>query len=305
VNNNKLKNTLKSLGILKINEPLKKYTSFKTGGPADFLIWPKDRTSLKEIAMLAREESLPVTILGGCTNLLVGDKGIRGIVIMQNSESKIKNRVAIEENGFVYSDAGIRKKEFLSFCVDAGFSGMEFMAGIPGCVGGGIVMNAGTVDGNFAGILDSIVCMSKEGEVAAQTIARGAAGYRTMGITDGHVVLGGFFKLDETADKENVKAKINRLLHERRQKHPLDYPSAGSVFKNPPGHSSWKLIDDAGLKGKRIGGACVSDLHTNFIINVRKAKSLDILNLVNYIKETVYSRFDILLETEIKILGEF
>jgi UDP-N-acetylmuramate dehydrogenase len=305
LNNNKLKTTLQSLGILKANEPLKKYTSFKTGGPADFLIWPKDRTSLIEIAALAREESVPVTILGGCTNLLVGDRGIRGIVIMQNSESKIKNRLAIEDSGLVYSDAGIRKKEFLSFCVDAGFTGMEFMAGIPGCVGGGIVMNAGTVDGNFGGVLDSIICMSKDGEVAVQTIARGAAGYRTMGIADGNVVLGGFFKLTRTADKENVKAKIDRLLRERKQKHPLDYPSAGSVFKNPPGNSSWKLIDDAGLKGKRIGGACVSELHTNFIINVRKANSLDILNLINYLKEKVYSKFNIILETEIKILGEF
>jgi UDP-N-acetylmuramate dehydrogenase len=303
--NKKLVTALKSLGILKLNEPLKKYTSFKTGGPADFLIWPKDPVSLKEIIAVSRWESLPFTILGGCTNLLVGDKGIRGIVIMQNSESKIKNRIAIEDTGLVYSDAGIRKREFLGFCVNSGYTGMEFMAGIPGCIGGGIIMNAGTIDGNFADILDTIICMDKEGDTAVQAIAKDAAGYRTMGIPDGHVVLGGFFRLPKTTDKSSVKGKIDAILRERKQKHPLDYPSAGSVFKNPSGYSSWKLINDAGLKGKRIGGACVSELHTNFIINTGGASSLDILHLIDHIKETVSSTLNILLEAEIKILGEF
>jgi UDP-N-acetylmuramate dehydrogenase len=304
VDKNQLKKTLKSLGILKVDEPLKKYTSFKTGGPADFLIWPKDSASLKEIFNLSRVESLSFTVLGGCTNLLVGDKGIRGIVIMQNSESKIKNRI-VNEDGLVYSDSGIRKREFLDFCVKCGYTGMEFIAGIPGCIGGGIMMNAGTVDGNFVDILDRIIIMNREGDIAEQSIAKDAAGYRTMGIPDGYVVLGGFFNLIKTPDKEGVKAKISKILRERRQKHPLDYPSAGSVFKNPSGHSSWKLIDDAGLKSKKIGGACVSDLHTNFIINAGGASSLDIIHLIEYVKETVFSKFNILLEPEIKKIGEF
>jgi UDP-N-acetylmuramate dehydrogenase len=303
--NKKLITALKTLGILKVNEPLKKYTSFRTGGPADFLIWPKDRNLLREIIAVSSGESLPFTILGGCTNLLVSDKGIRGIVIMLNSESKIKNRIVQEDSGLIYSDAGIRKREFLGFCVNSGYTGMEFMAGIPGCVGGGIIMNAGTADGNFADILDSIICMDKEGDTAVQAIAKDAAGYRTMGLPDRQIVLGGFFRLPKTTDKESVKAKIDGILRERKQKHPLDYPSAGSVFKNPSGHSSWKLINDAGLKGKRIGGARVSELHTNFIINAGGASSLDILRLIDHIKETVYVKFNILLEPEIKLLGEF
>ncbi len=301
----KLKKRLKSLGFLKLNEPLKKYTSFKTGGPADFLIWPEDHDSLREIIDLSRAELLPFTVLGGCTNLLVGDNGIRGIVIMQNSESKIKNRIKIEENGLIYSDAGIRKREFLSFCVDAGYTGMEFIAGIPGCMGGGIIMNAGTVDGNFAGVLESIVCMDREGDIAAKPVSKSAAGYRTMGIPDGHIVLGAYFRLLKTQDRESVKARIDGIISDRRQKHPLDYPSAGSVFKNPPGFSSWKLINDAGLKGERIGGACVSELHTNFIINTGEARSMDILQLIDLIKEKVNLKYNILLEPEIKILGEF
>jgi UDP-N-acetylmuramate dehydrogenase len=301
----KIDNKLKKLGILKANDSLKKYTSFKTGGPADFLIWPKDRASMKEIIIISREESIPVTILGGCTNLLVGDKGIRGVVIMLNSMSKINGRIAPEGSGLIYSDAAVRKDEFLQYCVEAGYEGMEFMAGIPGCIGGGIIMNAGTVDGNFVDILDSVICMSREGEFTARPVDRGTAGYRTMGIPDDYIVLGGLFKVRRTADSEKIKTKIDTILCERRQKHPLDYPSAGSVFKNPAGHYSWKLINDAGLKGKRIGDACVSELHTNFIINAGKAKSLDIVQLIDHVKETVFLKFNINLEPEIKIIGEF
>ncbi|MBN2403664.1 MAG: UDP-N-acetylmuramate dehydrogenase [Spirochaetes bacterium] len=303
--NKKVTSTFKSLGVLKTNEPLKKYTSFKTGGPSDIIIWPKNRDALKEIILLSKNESLPVTVLGGCSNLLVGDKGIRGVVIMLNSMSKIKGRITIEDSGLIYCDAGVRKDEFLRFCVDAGFSGMEFMAGVPGCIGGGIIMNAGTVDGNFADIISSVVCMSSDGVVSMQTIAKEAAGYRTMGIPDRSIVLGGFFRLRKEENRKSVKEKIESILRERMQKHPLDYPSAGSVFKNPPGHSSWKLIDDAGLKGKSIGGARVSELHTNFIINAEKAMSRDIVQLIDYIRETVFLKFNISLDPEIRIIGEF
>ncbi|MFH0974311.1 MAG: UDP-N-acetylmuramate dehydrogenase [Spirochaetota bacterium] len=303
---NKLKLELNKLGILKINEPLKNYTSFKTGGPADFIIWPNDQNSLKEIILLSREESVTVTLLGGCTNLLVGDKGIRGVVIMQNSASgKIKGKISVQDDGLVYSDAINLKEKFLNYCVDFGYEGMEFMAGIPGCIGGGIVMNAGTIDGNFADILTSISIMNTEGVVTNCSLAKNAAGYRTMGIPKEYIVLGGYFKMQRTPDKEKVKAKIDRLLQERKSKHPLNYPSAGSVFKNPAGYSSWKLVDESGLKGKGIGGARVSELHTNFIINSGNATSLDILTLINLIKETVYNRFKIILEPEIKMVGEF
>jgi UDP-N-acetylmuramate dehydrogenase len=304
-NNSKIKSKLNSLGILKLNESLNRYTSFKTGGPADILIWPKDCDSLTEVIEFSKEESLPITILGGCTNLLVGDKGIRGIVIMLNSESEIKNNIQINENGSVYSDSGIRKKEFLRFCVEAGYSGMEFLAGIPGCIGGGIVMYAGTVDGNFSDILDSIVYSTPDGQLRTQKITRDATGYRTMGIPYEYIVIGGIFNLQKSGEIDKVRARIDGIVQERKKKHPLNYPSAGSVFKNPPGHSSWKLINDAGLRGKKIGDACVSELHTNFIINAGKATSVDILNLIDHVKETVSLKFNILLEPEIKLLGEF
>jgi len=300
-----LKNKLDKLGILKTNEPLKNYTSFKTGGPADFLIWPEKHESLKEIIIISKEHDIPVTVLGGCTNLLVGDKGIRGITIMLNSASILEGKLEIEDNGLIYSDSMIRKDAFLSFCTDSGYEGMEWLAGIPGCIGGGIIMNAGTVDGNFANILESILYMDPDGRVITQKVSEEMAGYRKMNLQKGAVVLGGYFKLSKTKDSTGVRKKINTILQERKLKHPLDFPSAGSVFKNPDGHSSWKLINDSGLKGKTIGRASVSGLHTNFIINTGNATSMDILNLIHTVKETVFAKYQIELEPEIKILGEF
>jgi UDP-N-acetylmuramate dehydrogenase len=297
--------SLGKLGILKLGEPMKKYTSYKTGGPADAIIWPDNSSSLRDIVLLAKEHSIPLTVLGGCTNLLVGDKGIRGIVIMLNSAGRGDGVIKTGSNGLVYADSSVKKDRFIAYCVNEGYEGIEFMSGIPGCLGGGIIMNAGTIDGYFAGIMETIVCMDFNGCIAENIEFKQKAAYRTMGLPEDSIVLGSFFRLKKTTDIDKVKDKINTLLKERRIKHPLDFPSAGSVFKNPPGYSSWKLVNDSGLKGKGIGGACISELHTNFIINKCNATSMDIMNLINHVKETVLSKYKITLETEIKFIGEF
>lgn len=296
---------LNQLGIVKLNEPMRHYTSFRTGGIADILIWPEDFNSLGRILMLSHEAGMPVTVLGGCSNLLVSDDGIRGMTIMINSAAGIKGRMSAEADGLVYADAMIRKDVFLGFCVDSGYEGMEFIAGIPGCMGGGIYMNAGTIHGSFADILVSILSMNEDGEVIRHDITRDMYGYRTMGLPDNAIILGGYFSLKKTEHPHMVLRRIDEFIAERKVKHPLDYPSAGSVFKNPEGHQSWKLIDDAGLKGRTAGGAAVSELHTNFIINKGNATSTDIFDLINLISDVVYSRFQITLETEIKLIGEF
>ncbi len=296
---------LEKLGIMRLNEPLLKYTSFKIGGPADILIRPYDSDSLKEILLIAGEKSLPLTIIGGCSNLLVGDKGIRGMVVRLSEDDSIKGKIEIDKNGLVYADAMIKKENFIRFCQDKGFRGMEFMAGIPGCIGGGIIMNAGTDESVFVDILDSIVYMDESARIVTKEITDDMAHYRSMEIAKGAVISGGFFRLQKHNNIDEVRKKIEANINERRSKHPLDWPSAGSVFKNPPGFSSWKLIDEAGLKGKRIGGAMVSDIHTNFIINVDNATSADIHNLVEHIRERVCSKFNVTLETEIRELGEF
>ena len=292
------------LGLSKINEPLSNHTSYKTGGPADMLIIPHDAGSLIEIIDIADKNNFPVTVVGGCSNLLVGDRGIRGIVIKLGEDEENRGRIDIEEN-FIYADSSVKKSRFIKFCMDNGFAGMEFMSGIPGCIGGGIIMNAGISEAVFADILDSVIYMDMKGTIGTMKITGDMTGYRSLGIDGSVIVLGGYFRLERTGDPENVKRKIDGYIEDRKLKHPLDWPSAGSVFKNPSGYSSWKLIDDAGLKGRRIGGAQVSELHTNFIINAGGAVSSDILRLIDHIREVVLSKTGILLEPEIKMLGEF
>lgn len=294
---------LKKLGNVKLNEPLRNYTSFKTGGPADLLIFPSGNKVLPEIIHTAKE-ILPVTVLGGCSNLLVGDKGIRGLVIMLCENIDKPAKPSIVKEGLIYSESLVLKKNFIQFCVDSGYEGMEFMAGIPGCIGGGIIMNAGTIDGTFSDILDEIDYIDRNGSPGTVRVTGSMGGYRNMELAEGSIIKGALFRLKRTDDRDAVIKKIDNIIKDRKSKHPQE-PSAGSVFKNPPGYSSWKLVDNAGLKGRRVGGAQVSELHTNFIINIDNASSIDILNLVKLIQETVYAKFNVKLETEVRIIGEF
>lgn len=293
-----------TLGNLRIDEPLSRHTSFRTGGPADILITPYSVESLIDIIDLAGEKSLPLTVVGGCSNILAGDSGVRGLVVKLCEEQNIDGRIEVKDN-LVYADAIVKKEGFINFCLEKGFSGMEFMAGIPGCIGGGIVMNAGIDASVFADILESIAFIDMKGTISTKRVTGEMATYRRLRVGENAIILGGYFLLDQAGDIEESRRKINGYIEDRKIKHPLDRPSAGSVFKNPPGHSSWRLIDEAGLKGKRVGGAAVSDLHTNFIINTGRATSADILNLIEFIRETVQAKFNVLLETEIRMIGDF
>lgn len=300
----KIQEWLAGLGSLRMNEPMSEHASFKTGGPADALIYPRDTGALSEVIAVAADESIPLTVVGGCTNLLVGDRGVRGIVVKLGEDGTERGRVE-ERNGRVYASSAVRKKRFLEFCAEKGFEGMEFMSGIPGCIGGGIVMNAGIKEAVFADILEDVEYIDMKGSTGTIKVTAGMSGYRNLGIGKDIIITGGYFKLEKTKDGRSVKERINAFIEDRKKKHPLDWPSAGSVFKNPAGHSSWKLIDEAGLKGKRIGGAEVSDLHTNFIINAGNATSADILSLIDHVRETVSSKTGIILEPEIRMIGEF
>ncbi len=295
---------LNGTGIIKFDEPMKNYCTFKCGGPADILVYPDSSDSLSRIMIMAGDENVPVTVIGGGSNLLVGDRGIRGIVI-RISDDKVMNSSIHPADDFIYSDASISKKDFMSFCIEAGYEGVEFMAGIPGSVGGGIIMNAGTGRGAFVDILDSIDIVDRCGAVRNIRIRHDMTSYRELRVDDGAAVTGGFFRLKKLRNKAATIKLVNDILEERKKKHPITYPSAGSVFKNPEGHSSWKLINDSGLKGTIVGGAMVSELHTNFIINQGNAKSADIFNLIEKVRGEVFRRFNILLETEIRMLGEF
>jgi UDP-N-acetylmuramate dehydrogenase len=296
---------LSEWGLIKENEPLKNYTTYRTGGPADVIVFPGKNDFISPIVKIAGEEKVPLTVIGGGSNLLVGDKGIEGIVMRLCEDDSRRPEMTLLEDGTLYTDAIGSKENFIAYAAGAGFSGMEFMAGIPGCIGGGVLMNAGTFMGSFVDILKDIDIIDASGARRTIVVDKAMSSYRKMDIGVGNIVTGARFRLARADNPAAVRNKIEEILADRRTKHPLNYPSAGSVFKNPEGYSSWKLIDDAGLKGATVGGACISDLHTNFIINVNHATSQDIKDLINLARDTVRKKFGIELEAEIKMIGVF
>jgi len=287
------------------HEPLKGHSTFRTGGPADVLVMPSDNRSVARIVSVAREARVPLTVIGGGSNLLVGDRGIAGIVMRLCEDDARPAVISVLDDGSVYTDAIAGKDRFIEFAITSGFGSVEFMAGIPGCMGGGIMMNAGTYMGSFVDILIDADIVDAEGNARTVKIDRSMSSYRHMNIDAGAIVTGARFRLARTEDPGRVRERVEDILADRKGKHPLEYPSAGSVFKNPDGHSSWKLIDEAGLKGARIGGAAVSTLHTNFIINIDNATSRDVRELIDLVRETVQKKFGIELETEVKMIGSF
>ena len=299
---NELMKYLESLGEVRENELMENHTSFKTGGPADILISPKSMEVVPEIVSTMNNENIPLTVIGGGTNLLVSDRGIRGVVlkIKCNKQGGVIN---VKDN-IIYCEGGVSKEDFLNFSIDSGFNGVEFMAGIPGCMGGGIMMNAGANLGTFVDILDRIEIVDNTGRLKTVSVNKDMSSYRKFNAGMDGVVTGCYIKLPFSKCPSEVRKTVDDLLKERDEKHPLDFPSAGSVFKNPQGHSSWQLIDNAGLKEKRIGGSMVSGLHTNFIINTGNARSEDIKNLIELIQETILSKYNVALETEIRMIGE-
>jgi len=302
---NKLtENNIKELsqyGKVEFNSPLAHHTTFKTGGNADILITPYTEDSIIHIIPIIKNEHIPIHIIGGGSNLLISDKGLRGITIKIAGADSSFN----VSDTYIYAGAALSKEQFISDAVTGGFGGIEFMAGIPGTIGGGIFMNAGTYMGSFSDILKKIRLLNDTGSIVEISIDELTSGYRKMAIPENNIIIGGYFSLPKTDNSPEIKMRIDSIIKDRREKHPMDYPSAGSVFKNPESHSSWKLINDSGLKGYRIGGAEVSEKHTNFIINKDNAASSDIYNLIKYIQEKVYNKHGIRLETEIKMMGEF
>lgn len=296
---------LKEMGTAERDVPMSRYTTFKTGGPADMVFRPESREKLRDALAMVRESGVPLTVIGGGSNLLVSDTGIRGVVLRLAGGNVMRGNIQLRGDATVYAEAEVDKKEFVDFCLAAGLGGMEFLAGMPGCIGGGIAMNAGTNMGTFAGVLEAVDFIDGDGRFRTAEITGDMAHYRKMDLGEDAIILGGLFRLNKALDPEAVKQTVSGLIRERGVKHPIGYPSAGSVFKNPPHHSSWKLIHDAGLQGKRIGGAMVSELHTNFIINVDNATSGDVRSLILYVQDEVYRRFGIRLEPEVKMVGDF
>jgi UDP-N-acetylmuramate dehydrogenase len=282
-------------GEIRTDEPLSKHTSFRIGGPADFYLYPKDLEDLTSAIDFAQSHKLPKFVIGNGTNLLVSDDGIRGIVI---DLSQTFNEIESKENS-VTAGAGVVLEDYGA---ERGLSGFESLIGIPGQVGGGIVLNAGAFDTEISDRLGSVRLMDRFGTLERKRKSELTFGYRMTGIPRDTIIVEAQFLLKEGNPKD-MEISQNNYLRKRKDKQPLSLPSAGSVFKRPVGDFAGRLIEDAGCKGLRIGDAMVSRKHANFIVNCRLASAQDVLRLIDEVKERVLKQFQVELELEIHLIG--
>ena len=289
--------TLKKIEY-KALEPMKLHTSFKIGGNADLFVSPSDRASLCEIMAFLKESGIPYFVLGKGSNLLVSDKGIEGVVISLLSLNDIT------VNGLeIKAEAGASLASVCKACLENELAGLEFAYGIPGTVGGALYMNAGAYGGEMSMVVTSAEVLTDDGKIETVMLSDMALGYRTSCFKDnGAVILSVSFKLKK-GEKTEIKSLMEDFLSRRKDKQPLEYPSAGSTFKRPTGYFAGALIEKNGLKGKNIGGAEVSEKHAGFVINKGSATQSDVSALINYIAEVVKENDGVLLEPEVIFVG--
>lgn len=280
------------------NEPLKKHTSFRIGGPADYFCVPSNVEELKEALTFAWEHRLPVAVIGAGTNLLALDKGFRGLVIkLAGGLNQIRGRGRI-----LHAGSGVLLSRLLNKAAQRGLGGLEFLAGIPGTVGGAVVMNAGAWGKEISKYLDRVVVVDQSGKEKIIKKERLAFGYRKSILQKGkYIVVEVVFKL-RRSKKKRIKDKMREFLKRRRETQPLGIPNAGSIFKNPKGRFAGKLLEEAGCKGMRVGDAQVSDKHANFIVNLGEAKAHDVIKLITRMQSLVFRKFKVRLEPEIKLV---
>ena len=281
-------------------EPMSRHTTFRVGGIADFYVMPKV-TQVSNVLSLCKSADMPCTVIGNGSNLLVGDGGIRGVVLAldkQASKVEVMDRRIRAESGALLSQVAAEAYR-------AGLSGFEFAAGIPGSIGGAVVMNAGAYGGELKDVLVSAKVLDANGTVKELTNEQLGLSYRHSCILNDHmVVLEALIKL-QPKPKEEIKARMDELRERRVTKQPLEYPSAGSTFKRPKGHFAGKLIMDAGLAGFQTGGAKISEKHCGFVINAGGATAADIIELIQKVQKRVKEQFGVELEMEVRCIGEF
>ncbi len=287
------------------NEPLAKYLAYQVGGPADILVFPKNLQDLEKITELSKKEKRPITVVGTGTNLLVLDGGIRGITVaLHKSFQEIEKIHSDSKETWVKCGGGVQKPNFLNWAIQQGLGGLEFSAGVPGTIGGGIFMNAGTKYGCYGDILKEVQLYDFASGPALIRREEAHFGYREQSAVGKKLVVSATFAL-KPADPKAMQLEVDRIIQERAEKQPLEHPSCGSTFKNPPtGMSAGRLIEHSGLKGTSVGGAEISLKHANFILNKGSATAQDIYSLIQIVKDRVFQQFKIQLECEVIILGE-
>ncbi len=296
---------------VKFDEPMSRHTYFRVGGPAEAFVTPLDLNSLKRLVRWCTAGDHTALVIGGGSNLLVKDQGLAGIVIsLRRCLADIEVAVDVDQPGAI-AQAGVNLQAFCRLCAKKGLNGMNFAVGIPGTVGGAIMMNAGTDKGSMADVVDSVGCLLWDGRTIRYQRRKLDFSYRslswerhrTAGMTETPIITDGCFGL-EVGDASVLQQEAADLLKRRSEKQPVDQPSAGCFFRNPAnGPSAGELIDRCGLKGSRIGNAQVSAKHANFIVNLGGATALDILSLMERVRNAVADRFEVVLEPEVKIVG--
>jgi UDP-N-acetylmuramate dehydrogenase len=285
-------------GVVFQQEPLSLHTSLKVGGPADIFAIPDDIEDLQRLVKVLDEQQIPRIVIGGGYNLLVRDGGFRGVAI---SLEKI-NLIACRQGGEIRAEAGGHNIDLARLAEVQGLSGLEFLVGIPGTIGGALRMNAGS---HGSEIFDNLVSLEILDDDRLLTYDKKTLiyGYRRLQLDPNEIIIAANFQLS-TGNRETISTAMNACLQKRREAQQVRLPNAGSFFKNPPGQAAWKLIDEAGLRGMIVGGAQVSEVHTNFLVNRGGAKAIDFLHLAAIIKEKVFSTSGILLEEEVRVTGE-
>ena len=276
-----------------------RHTSIGVGGMADVLIFPGSIEELSQIVFYLRDCNVPFVPVGNCTNLIVRDGGYRGVLV------SLKELTAIDyqpSSISIYAEAGVPLFEIVNLSIKESLTGMEFCAGIPGSVGGGVKMNAGAFGSELKDIVKTVSLMNGRGETKVAVKGELNFEYRNLDLPEGTVILGAKFLLTKGAG-EKIQERVSEIISMRKQKHPLEHRSAGSIFKNLPDISAGKIIDDVGLKGQKAGGAKISEIHGNFIVNSGGAKAKDIISLIDMVQKRVWEERGIHLETEVKIIG--
>lgn len=282
-------------------ELMKSHTTFRIGGPAEYFLTPRNAEELQELQKICKEENVPYYIIGNGSNLLVSDEGLRGAVIQIYHNM---NQVVVEGN-IIRAQAGILLSALAKMALDHELSGLEFASGIPGTVGGAVVMNAGAYGGEMKDVISDVTVMTPAGEILHISKERLEMGYRTSVVKKkNYIVLEVVLQL-QPGDRTAIQAEMEQLKEQRVSKQPLQYPSAGSTFKRPEGYFAGKLIMDAGLRGYRVGGAQVAEKHCGFVINRGAASAQDVVRLMNDVKAKVKEQFGVELEPEVQFLGEF
>ena len=290
---------LPELQVLR-DEPMSRHTTFRIGGPADYFVCP-DREQIAEVLAVAKKCGMAITVIGNGSNLLVGDKGIRGLVVEIGSAM---NQIMVDKN-HITAGAGALLSQVAAKAAAAELGGMEFAAGIPGSVGGAVTMNAGAYGGEMKDILRTVTVLTPEGELKTLDVSEMDLSYRHSCVPEQqYIVLEAEIELGYKPEKE-IRALMEELRNKRIEKQPLEYPSAGSTFKRPEGYFAGKLIMDAGLRGYRVGDAQVSEKHCGFVINRKNASAQEVRQLMQDVQDKVKAQFGVMLEPEVKMLGEF